>query len=126
MSAMTKIETKCPECSARYHVPASAAGHHARCSKCRTKFLVEPVRRKLTPTEEDVLRWLNEERDDGEVTASPRVISGGPRREKYEEAAEPQTSSTGAKPHSVPAGPTRLAPHDPDLAPHEMLLRKTG
>jgi predicted Zn finger-like uncharacterized protein len=88
-----KIETRCPSCHAKYRVPAASAGHHARCVKCQTKFRVPEVAQTQAPadwphppTEDDILKWLNEGSDDEFLAPRPRVISD-------REPAEPRTPS---------------------------------
>jgi predicted Zn finger-like uncharacterized protein len=78
-----KIETRCPACDAKYHVPASTAGHRVRCVKCQTTFRVAEqakkqalVDRHSPPTEEDILGWLNDGSDDEFLAPRPRVVSG--------------------------------------------------
>ncbi len=72
--APIKIWTRCPRCRSKYSVAPKAVGHHARCRKCNTPFLV--VEYNPHPSEDDILRWLNEVPDEPELSAYPRVISG--------------------------------------------------
>lgn len=70
---ITKVRTRCPACRSKYTVPASFVGHHARCTQCEKRFIVQEY--NSHPTEEDILRWLNEG-DNGEPTYSPRIVTG--------------------------------------------------
>jgi predicted Zn finger-like uncharacterized protein len=125
-----KIETRCPACQARYRVPASSVGHHARCSRCRNSFLVNQAAPKRAPsgpghppTEDDILGWLNEGVDDEFLAPRPRIISGSDpvHPESHEEAP--------AQSQSIPSAGPRLPHSDTDLdsqsVPQEP-LRKTG
>jgi hypothetical protein len=40
MSSAASLKTHCPICNKAYVVPASAAGHKARCTECQTVFRV--------------------------------------------------------------------------------------
>ncbi len=91
-----RIETQCPACQARYRVPGSSVGHHARCAKCRNSFLVTLMAAKRgipgpgrPPTEDDILAWLNEGADEEFIAPRPRIISGHDpvHPEPHEEAA---------------------------------------
>jgi predicted Zn finger-like uncharacterized protein len=68
MATDTKIKTRCPNCSASYKVPAKAAGRQVKCIRCQTSFRVRELStsKYYPPTEDDILRWLNEalERDE--------------------------------------------------------------
>jgi len=72
-SSNVKVRTRCPACRSMYTVPAAFVGHHARCTKCRARFVVNEY--NPHPTEEDILRWLNESNDDNEFSHSPRVVT---------------------------------------------------
>lgn len=79
-----KIETRCPACGAKYRVPEASEGHHARCLKCQTRFLVARPEKKQPaveqfrpPTEDDIMQWLNEGADDEFIAPRPRIVSGG-------------------------------------------------
>jgi len=62
----------CPNCGAKYRLPAETAGRAARCKKCGAKFVV-PAERSL---EDSVLDWLDEaDTDREEAVDQPRVIS---------------------------------------------------
>lgn len=124
-----KIETRCPACGAKYRVPAASEGHHARCPKCRMKFLVAEVERKqglvdrpYPPTEDDILRWLNEGSDDEFLAARPRIISG-----KDPDRPESHADETDPAPVVSPVE-SRTLPSDPllDSARTAKGLRKTG
>lgn len=58
MPAKATITTRCPTCHARYQVPLQAVNHRANCPKCHTIFRVTEYVQH--PTEDDILRWLNE------------------------------------------------------------------
>jgi len=77
--APNKIWTRCPVCRSKYQVGAEAAGHHARCKKCNTRFRVQEY--STHPTEDDILRWLNEGSEESETIPHPRIISGTQRRD---------------------------------------------
>lgn len=65
-----KVQTHCPVCRTPYQVPEKAVGHRAKCPKCDSTFRVAAPKPKL-PTEDDILRWLNES-DEDESTPQPR------------------------------------------------------
>jgi len=75
MDAADIIRTRCPVCRSKYMVPHKLVGHHARCSKCKATFLVAEDHRY--PTEDDILRWLNEGMEEYEIINHPRIIKGG-------------------------------------------------
>ncbi len=60
-----QIKCRCPQCGTHYRVPASVEGHRARCRTCGRVFSVAG-KTSGPPTEDDILRWLQEaeERDD--------------------------------------------------------------
>ena len=74
MDTTEKIRTRCPICRSKYMVPATLIGHHARCAKCKATFLV--AEHNHHPTEEDILRWLNEDIEEYEFAPRPRIIHG--------------------------------------------------
>lgn len=76
--APVKIWTRCPVCRVKYTVLLEAVGHHARCQKCSTRFRVEE--HNPHPTEDDILRWLNDAGEDNEREPYPRIITGSQRR----------------------------------------------
>ncbi|MGQ9651487.1 MAG: MJ0042-type zinc finger domain-containing protein [Phycisphaerae bacterium] len=125
-----KIETRCPACGARYRVPASGIGHRAHCAKCGDSFRVTPLasqRRpadlRHPPTEDDILRWLNEGSDDEFLAPRPRINSG--RDPSHPESHE---ETPVERPRSVPTE-TRVALSSDviDSAPNGgSPLRKTG
>lgn len=103
-----KIETRCPACGTRYRVPASGIGHRARCAGCGGSFRVAPAAFqprpgdfRHPPTEDDILRWLNEGLDEDYQAARPKVISGSDpsRPEAHEDlpAGHPAPSSAEAR-----------------------------
>lgn len=68
-------------CEANYGVSAGAVGHRAHCSKCDSVFRVTeliPANHKnpYLPTEEDILRWLSEDRDRDDLPVRPRIVDG--------------------------------------------------
>ncbi len=65
------ITCRCPTCRARYRVPSSALGRHARCRRCGGSFRVAETFAG-PPTEDDILRWLREaeESDEAAVDAA--------------------------------------------------------
>jgi predicted Zn finger-like uncharacterized protein len=73
MPANAKIKTACPVCGAKYKVAESKVGHAARCSRCKTKFRVIEYthRHKHRPTEEDILKWLNEGTEEPDYLIAP-------------------------------------------------------
>lgn len=99
-----KIETRCPACGARYRVLASGIGHRAHCTKCGASFRVAQLasqRRhgdlRHPPTEDDILRWLNEGSDDEFLAPRPRIIAGSdPNHPESQEEAPVE------RPRSVP------------------------
>jgi PHP family Zn ribbon phosphoesterase len=77
------IKVSCPQCSAKYRLPAEAQGRSARCKVCGTKFAVASPK----SLDDSVLDWLTDQNDQEEedLVAQPRVInmpkgSGGKRR----------------------------------------------
>ena len=62
MAADAKIRTTCPLCDSHYHVAAEKIGQKARCTRCHGTFQI--VERIKHPTEEDILRWINEGMED--------------------------------------------------------------
>ena len=101
--APVKIWTQCPVCRAKYTVLLVAVGHHARCKNCSTRFRVEE--HNPHPTEEDILRWLNETGEDNEREPYPRIITGSQRPAVA--VLHPRTAerSGGVAVQSVPARP---------------------
>jgi predicted Zn finger-like uncharacterized protein len=96
-----KIDTRCPACDARYRVPSTSLGHHARCGKCRTSFRVSQAHpaghnstRHRSPTEDDILRWLNEGTDEEYIAARPRVIGSEEAGTQPRPATEPDEDET--------------------------------
>ncbi len=66
------ISCKCPDCGAKYRLPAEVQGRSVRCKKCQSKFKV-PKRDNL---EDSILDWLTEADPEEETTTyEPRVIS---------------------------------------------------
>jgi len=131
MSGQVKIKTRCPVCHAKYRVPSRSMGHRARCSKCSTTFRVTELKDTLQPTEEDILKWLNEGMDSEDVPARPRVVSGGDShvgptpvgRPADHESERAATRMAEARPSRLPEGLSGPASTGQDKA---MLFRKTG
>ena len=71
MSKPAVIQTQCPACQKSYSLPATASGQRARCAACGSVFTVEE--RFRLPTEDDILRWLNEA-EEPDVVPPPRVV----------------------------------------------------
>lgn len=66
------IKCACPNCHAKYRLPAEAAGRDARCKVCGSKFHI-PQNKSL---EDSVLDWLSEAPADPEDAVDrPRVIN---------------------------------------------------
>ncbi len=123
-----KIETRCPVCQARYRVPAASAGHRARCVKCRTTFRVPqiqsaqpPVDRPRAPSEEDILRWLNEGSDEEIVAPRPRIIS-----DKEPVETGPESEEKPPEPRVAALNPPSDSVLDPHAAAPRHGLRRTG
>ena len=122
-----KVKTRCPLCAAQYDVRTSAVGHRARCAKCNAVFRVAPLQStqanetgppnhthqatindrpqneppKRFPTEEDVLRWLNEADNEDEVAVRPRIISDATRPLMKHDASQ-TTIETDTAPLTAP------------------------
>lgn len=99
MTAEANVKTRCPICSAKYRVPVTAVGHRAQCGQCKATFRVGKVEssRRRPPTEEDILAWLSEGRDDD---LFDHEDTPGDRRRSLEKRppAKPGTPSGTAKP----------------------------
>lgn len=134
-----KIETRCPACDAKYRVPASGVGRQARCVRCRTTFRVVDHGHKPAypdgrrpPTEDDILRWLNEGSDEDRPTPRPRIISGGD--PDHPQSREDTSVSQPAAHPAEPAAPLSAASVDvaaaatglPTASVDAQGLRKTG
>ncbi len=119
MSVKTTIQTKCPVCEKKYEVPATAVGHRARCAKCQSVFRVsEPLQRH--PTEDDIMRWLNEAGEEMEKTAHPVVAADlGPSAEAAKTSINMKTRLPTPL-GDVSAPDVRLRTHK------DMKLRRTG
>lgn len=68
------IKCACPECKAKYRLPAEAAGRAARCKVCGTKFHVPGS----VSLEDSVLNWLSDESassKEEEKINKPKVIT---------------------------------------------------
>jgi len=67
------IKCACPECKAKYRLPAEAAGRAARCKVCGTKFHVPGS----VSLEDSVLNWLSDESStkEEEKVTKPKVIT---------------------------------------------------
>jgi predicted Zn finger-like uncharacterized protein len=92
-----KIDTRCPACDTRYRVPSSSLGHRARCVKCRAAVRVSQDHRAdhnssrhHSPTEEDILKWLNEGADEEFIAPRPRIVGGGKTATGHRAKAEPK------------------------------------
>ncbi|HOW70697.1 MAG TPA: hypothetical protein PKY77_08855 [Phycisphaerae bacterium] len=70
----TTITTRCPTCRGTYTVPPTAVGHRATCSKCKSVFRVSEY--NPHPTEDDILRWLNEGMEEYEFSRDDRMDEG--------------------------------------------------
>jgi PHP family Zn ribbon phosphoesterase len=68
---VSTIKYACPQCKAKYRLPAEAQGRTAKCKKCGNKFRV-PQQDSL---EESILDWLSEPDADEETVAQPRIIN---------------------------------------------------
>lgn len=120
MSPAASLKTRCPVCNKKYHLPASSAGHRARCSECQTVFRVPrpeeivsphdtPIASILPPdtpapavngagsrglhppTEDDIVGWLSQATEAEETsTPAPRIV-----REAIPVAPSP--GSTGSR-----------------------------
>ncbi|HSW44918.1 MAG TPA: hypothetical protein VLM89_05055 [Phycisphaerae bacterium] len=87
-----KIWTRCPVCRSRYQVIPEAIGNIARCKRCQARFRVEE--HNPHPTEDDILRWLNEATEQEDANPHPKVISGrmgSPAKAAPSPAAAPAT-----------------------------------
>lgn len=67
------IKCNCPDCGAKYRLPAEFRGRSARCKKCGTKFKV-PENKTV---DDSVLDWLTEAeaKEDQLPVDQPREIS---------------------------------------------------
>jgi hypothetical protein len=72
MSKPAVIQTHCPACEKSYSLPQTSAGHRARCAACQTVFTVEE--RFRFPTEDDILRWLNEA-EEPDILPQPQPVT---------------------------------------------------
>ncbi len=86
----SKIRTQCPACRSKYSVPQTFVGHHARCAKCQIRFIVKV--QNSHPTEDDILRWLNESVEEGEHADTPRIVTGKPRPARMADTPPPQSA----------------------------------
>lgn len=102
MATPQKVRTFCPHCRARYEVPAVSVGHTARCVRCKQPFdITVNTPKPSPPTEEEILRWLNEGMEDYDV---PKPPSGGATRR-----ATPMRSDRVATPPANDAvAPSRM------------------
>ena len=128
-----QIRVRCPDCRAKYRVPASKAGRSVRCAHCQTKFRIPTLKpsAKHVPTEEDILSWLNEGSDEDYVAPRPRVA-------RMPSIAEPvPVNHTSTKDPSATRKPDTKAPvkstsrtthaeTDGDVLNDPMVFRKTG
>jgi len=99
----TTIMTRCPTCRGTYTVPAAAAGHRATCAKCKSVFRVTEY--NPHPTEDDIIRWLNEGMEEYEFDREDRMHEGlAP-----EHADEPVDEPAKQDAPSIPRNTTPLA-----------------
>lgn len=129
-----KIKTRCPQCRAKYRVPVRSLGHRARCVKCNTVFRVRAeVAAKPVPSEDDILRWLNEDNDDEFLGARPRLVAppAGDSGAPPEPADDtPQVQPTDSHDRIIPR-PIRQVPkastsETADAPQPTLKFRKTG
>ena len=95
MATKERIKTRCPLCRSKYMVPTTLVGHRARCAKCKATFRV--AEHNGHPTEDDIVRWLNEGMDEYELANRPRIISGGSPSDSSSETGDdkrPESAST--------------------------------
>ena len=83
MASEDRISTRCPACRTRYRVPASAADRRVTCRECGLVFRVVEHTSHGHPTEDDILRWLNEGMEDFDFPGRARAIA---RRSMVDEA----------------------------------------
>jgi ribosome-binding protein aMBF1 (putative translation factor) len=94
------IKCACPDCKAKYRLPAEAAGRKARCKICGTKFHVPGA----VSLEDSVLNWLNDESfkteedsvDKPKVIQMPKDAAGNARKQgvvRLKDATPPQEST---------------------------------
>ncbi|NLX20837.1 MAG: hypothetical protein GXY55_04080 [Phycisphaerae bacterium] len=90
MAAEVRINTRCVHCRTKYVVSGEALGQVARCARCGRSFRVAPYQPKTSPpTEDDILRWLNEGLEEYEFATRPRVVEELPTsRESAREGRE--------------------------------------
>lgn len=131
MTTEANVKTRCPICSAKYRVPSSAVGHRAQCSQCKATFRVHEVEssRLHPPTEEDILAWLNEGRDDD-------LFDHEENARDYRRPAEPRPVADQGKssvtsrplPHASPnaSQPDRRSRLHTDQNEKILQFRKTG
>ena len=124
MSAKVKVYTACPTCDSRYKVPAETVGHHARCAKCGTKFRV--AKKSRHATEEDILRWLNDETEDHDRFGPPRQAPEPPRPDRLEASPlSPVFPESDRDPDHQPPAKPAASPSTDDEA-NNLIFRKTG
>jgi hypothetical protein len=93
-----RITCVCPKCRAKYHVVATAVGHHARCRSCGTTFRVAE-RLGSPPTEDDILRWLREAEEQEESSLSGSWPTGEIDSNDHPVTA-PDRITSGARPQT--------------------------
>jgi len=102
MATTERIKTRCPICRSKYMVPKALIGHRARCTRCKTTFRV--AEHNHHPTEDDILRWLNEDMEEYEFAKQPRIIRA--------DSSPPPSTQTGDDPRPGPtSSPNMSANH---------------
>ncbi|UCD30314.1 MAG: hypothetical protein JSV03_07560 [Planctomycetota bacterium] len=132
MSANNKIKTRCPVCNAKYRVPVSVAGHRAHCGKCDTTFRVaklDPPKPESSyiPTEDDILKWLNEDRDEYDMPVRPRIIDDVPAEPAAVDSENQEEGSEDIHNKAIPSALSdRFQDSEADVHTKVMTFRKTG
>ena len=131
MSAEAIIKTRCPICSAKYRVPSTAVGHRARCVQCKATFRVSQVKssRLCPPTEDDILAWLSEGRDDDHLDYEDHPKDHRSDLEKRQAAEQGTSSATSRPPSHASSALTRtdrLTHIDAQQGGKILQFRKTG
>lgn len=66
------VKCACPQCGAKYRLPAETQGRSVRCKRCDNKFRVPATQ---TTVEDSVLSWLSDGvREEVDTDLKPRVI----------------------------------------------------
>jgi hypothetical protein len=95
----SKIRTHCPACRSKYSVPKAFVGHHARCAKCQSRFIVKA--QNSHPTEDDILRWLNENVEEGEHAYAPRIVTSRPQSAQSADAPRSPSAPSAEMPERL-------------------------